>query len=84
MSYESELRKLKEAEKKLEVKYGKIAKKRLAYISKYLNLDVQLISLDDKEFKAWVDNNLSILRSVNDKSSQGNNNVDIFDNLPKM
>lgn len=64
MSYESELRKLKEAEKKLEVKYGKIAKKRLAYISKYLNLDTQLISLDDDEFKTWVDNNLSILRQV--------------------
>ncbi|MBM6764248.1 hypothetical protein [Ligilactobacillus agilis] len=84
-TYESELQALKEAKKKIEIKYGKIAKKRLAYISKYLSLDTQLISLDDDEFKAWVDNNLSILRQVpvvSDDKEETSAQSSVLDDFP--
>lgn len=86
-TYESELQELKEAKKKIEIKYGKIAKKRLAYISKYLNLDTQLISLDDDEFKTWVNNNLSVLRQVpvvpgSDDEKETSTQSSILDDFP--
>ena len=46
----SEAEELKEFKQKLELKYGRLAKKRLAKLSKVANLNKQLIDMTDKEF----------------------------------
>lgn len=52
----SEAEKLKEFKQKLELKYGRLAKKRLAKLSKVANLNKQLIDMTDKEFDQQLQN----------------------------
>ena len=52
----SETEKLKAFKQKLELKYGRLAKKRLAKLSKVAKLDKQLIDMTDKEFDQQLNN----------------------------
>ena len=52
----SEAEELKEFKQKLELKYGRLAKKRLAKLSKVANLNKQLINMTDKEFDQQLQN----------------------------
>ena len=52
----SEAEELKEFKQKLELKYGRLAKKRLAKLSKVANLNKQLIDMTDKEFDQQLQN----------------------------
>lgn len=52
----SEAEELKEFKQKLELKYGRLAKKRLAKLSKVTQLDKQLIDMTDKEFDQQLKN----------------------------
>ena len=45
-----------EFKQKLELKYGRLAKKRLAKLSKVANLNKQLIDMTDKEFDQQLQN----------------------------
>lgn len=51
----SEAEELKEFKQKLELKYGRLAKKRLAKLSKTAKLDKQLIDMTDEEFEQQLD-----------------------------
>lgn len=51
----SEAEELKAFKRKLSVKYGRLAKRRLAKISKVANTDKPLIDMDDKEFEQQLD-----------------------------
>lgn len=51
----SEAEELKQFKQKLELKYGRIAKKRLAKLSKVANLDKQLIDMTNEEFNQQLD-----------------------------
>ena len=52
----SETEELKAFKQKLELKYGRLAKKRLAKLSKVAKLDKQLIDMTDKEFDQQLNN----------------------------
>lgn len=52
----SEAEELKAFKQKLELKYGRLAKKRLAKLSKVAKLDKQLIDMTDKEFDQQLNN----------------------------
>ena len=52
----SKAEELKEFKQKLELKYGRLAKKRLAKLSKVANLNKQLIDMTDKEFDQQLQN----------------------------
>ena len=52
----SETEELKAFKQKLELKYGRLAKKRLAKLSKVAKLDKQLIYMTDKEFDQQLNN----------------------------
>lgn len=50
----SEAEELKAFKKRLDAKYGKLAKKRLASISKVFSLEQQLVDMSDKDFNNWL------------------------------
>lgn len=59
----SEAEELKAFKAKLDAKYGKIAKKRLADISKAVGTEQQLVDMSDDQFNEW----LSSLTNYKDK-----------------
>ena len=73
----SEAEELKEFKQKLELKYGRLAKKRLAKLSKFSNLDKQLIDMTDKEFNQqlniWFNRNNSKNSPVEQQQQEHNN-----------
>ena len=73
----SEAEELKEFKQKLELKYGRLAKKRLAKLSKVANLNKQLIDMTDKEFNKqlniWFNQNNS-KNSQAEQQQQNHNN----------
>lgn len=73
----SEAEELKEFKQKLELKYGRLAKKRLAKLSKVAKLDKQLIDMTDKEFdqrlSSWFNQNNSKDSQVTQQSQKHNN-----------
>lgn len=85
----SEAEELKEFKQKLSSKYGRIAKKRLAKLSKAAKLDKQLIDMTDEEFEQqlakWFSNNQASNDQNTDQpnqpeksSNQDNNNQQPF------
>ncbi|RMX27003.1 hypothetical protein C5O77_00070 (plasmid) [Limosilactobacillus reuteri] len=66
----SEAEELKEFKQKLELKYGRLAKKRLAKLSKVAKLDKQLIDMTDKEFDQQLNNWFNHDNSKNSHSDQ--------------
>ena len=73
----SEAEELKEFKQKLELKYGRLAKKRLAKLYKVANLNKQLIDMTDKEFNQqlniWFNRNNS-KNSQAEQQQQNHNN----------
>ena len=73
----SEAEELKEFKQKHELKYGRLAKKRLAKLSKFSNLDKQLIDMTDKEFdhqlNIWFNRNNSKNSPVEQQQQEHNN-----------
>ncbi|MBW3351342.1 hypothetical protein [Limosilactobacillus reuteri] len=66
----SEAEELKEFKQKLELKYGRLAKKRLAKLSKVAKLDKQLIDMTDKEFDQQLNNWFNQSNSKNNQIKQ--------------
>lgn len=50
----SEAEELKAFKKRLDAKYGKLAKKRLADISKAVGAKQQLVDMSDEQFNEWL------------------------------
>ncbi|MBC8745061.1 hypothetical protein H5W18_10875 [Lactobacillus sp. Marseille-P7033] len=65
----SEAEELKEFKQKLELKYGRLAKKRLAKISKVANTEKQLIDMTDEEFEQQLNKWFSNNQASNDQNT---------------
>ena len=66
----SEAEELKAFKQKLELKYGRLAKQRLAKLSKVADLDKQLIDMTDKEFDQQLDKWFSQGKDNSNQSNQ--------------
>lgn len=63
-----------EAQMKLDLKYGRIAKKRLLAIGKAVNTNVKLIDMDDNKFAEFINRLKNLEKEHLKLSSQRNNN----------
>lgn len=68
----SEAEELKAFKQKLDAKYGRLAKKRLAKLSKVADLDKQLIDMTDKEFNQQLDKWFPQDKANNNQNDQSN------------
>lgn len=68
----SEAEELKAFKQKLDAKYGRLAKKRLAKLSKAADLDKQLIDMTDEEFDQQLDKWFSQDKANSNQSDQPN------------
>ena len=66
-----------EAQMKLDLKYGKIAKKRLLAIGKAVNTNIKLIDMDDDKFKEFVSHLKNLQEEHNKLLKHRNNNQNI-------
>lgn len=63
-----------EAQMKLDLKYGRIAKKRLLAIGKAVNTNMKLIDMDDNKFVEFINHLKNLEKEHLKVSSQRNNN----------
>lgn len=63
-----------EAQMKLDLKYGRIAKKRLLAIGKAVNTNIKLIDMDDNKFAEFVNHLRNLQKEHNEVWKQRNNN----------
>lgn len=63
-----------EAQMKLDLKYGRIAKKRLLAIGKAVNTNMKLIDMDDNKFVEFINHLKKLEKEYLKVSGQRNNN----------